>query len=78
MKQTKEDAREVRRILGRVALDGREPTEMEFCEGLCLKPVRGGLRDDTFTLALLRGPCEPDHHVGRDHDLTMRCALALP
>jgi hypothetical protein len=50
MKQTKQDAKDIRRTLGRAALEGREPAGAEFCEVLCLKVVRDGLRDGTFTL----------------------------
>jgi hypothetical protein len=45
MKQTKQDARDIRRILGRAVL---KPTEMEISEALCLKLIRDSLRDAEF------------------------------
>ena len=63
---TKQDARDIRRILGRAVLEGREPTEMEVSEALCLKLVRDSLRDGKFTLPLLRkqfgGPNSRSNH----------------
>jgi hypothetical protein len=54
MKQTKRDARDIRRILGRAVLEGRAPTEIEVAEALCLKLIRDSLRDGKLTLPLLR------------------------
>jgi hypothetical protein len=42
---TKQDARDIRRTLGRAVLEGREPTEREVSEALCLKLIRDSLRD---------------------------------
>ena len=51
---TKQDARDIRRTLGRAVLEGREPTEREVSEALCLKLIRDSLRDGKLTLPSLR------------------------